>query len=392
MASLTPLFYRLLVSRVLLSIAFNSFVIFFLWIIVTDYDSVFFAGMLATIYLVTSLSFSLPIGHMIDRKNSTVIGLLGTLIGISSAIFIFFGYSLIFVYSSMALLTLGVTMKGDSFSATIKKHLDEKQYHDANSFTQGTVSASNLIGTALGGVCIIYFRLYFPIILLLIVFASFLTSSIAREESSTSGEGTGMKEMRSAIYFYRKILGFLIVGFAINGLFESIDVYSSGLFYIVLKSSALYYTIFVASISIGGIFGSAISKMFPATGKNGFRISLFLLGFSPILLTLGISRFEIVDIAMSLILGILLPIINIPLTAKLMGVVPNEIYGKVMAFLRVFVSGSTPVMAAIFSFVSIYVPVNVVFIYIGLAMLPITAFSFIAIPKFMAMESSKNSV
>ena len=387
MASLTPLFYRLLLSRVLLSITFNFFVIFFLWIIVIDYDSVFFAGMLATIYLTTSLFFSLPIGHMIDRMNSTVVGFLGTLVGISAAILVFFGQSLIFVYISMALLTLGVTMKGDSFSATTKKHLDDKQYHEASSYIQGTVYASNLLGTAIGGVCILYFRDYFPIIMILFVIASLFTSTIAKEEKSRSSAETGMKEMRSAIYFYRKILGFMIVAFALNGLFESIDVYSSGLFHIVLKASPLYYTIFVASVPVGGIIGSAISKMFPAFGKNGLKISVFVLGFSPILIILGISRMAIIDIAMAFTLGLILPIINIPLTAKLMGVVPKEIYGKVMAFLRVFISGSTPMMAAIFSFVSIYVPVDMMFLYIGLAMIPITALSFAVIPRFMALES-----
>ena len=387
MAKLTSLFYRLLVSRVLLSITFNAFVIFFLWIIVTIYNSVFFAGMLATIYLVTSLSLSLPIGHMIDRMNSTLVGIIGTLIGVSSVIVLLFGYSLIFIYLSMALLTLGVTMKGDSFSATIKKHLDEKQFHEANSYVQGAVYASNLIGTALGGACILYFKEYFPLILILIACASPITSSISHEDASSSGERKGMREMSSAIYFYRKILGFLIVGFALNGLFESIDVYSSGLFYMVLKSTALYYTIFVASVSVGGILGSAISKMFPASGKSGLRISIFVLGFSPILVTLSISRMAVIDIAMAFALGVILPIINIPLNAKLMSVVPKDIYGKVMAFLRVFISGSTPLMAAIFSFVSIYAPVNIMFLYIGLTMLPITLLSFIVIPKFMAMEA-----
>ena len=110
-------------------------------------------------------------------------------------------------------------------------------------------------------------------------------------------------------------------------------------------------------------------------------------GVSPILIILGISRMAIIDIAMAFTLGLILPIINIPLTAKLMGVVPKEIYGKVMAFLRVFISGSTPLMAAIFSFVSIYVPVDMMFLYIGLAMIPITALSFAVIPRFMALES-----
>lgn len=64
------LFYRFLVSKMLVSILFNAFTIFFLWEVVELYHSVFLAGLIVTIYLIVQLLISVPIGHMIDRLNS----------------------------------------------------------------------------------------------------------------------------------------------------------------------------------------------------------------------------------------------------------------------------------------------------------------------------------
>ena len=46
---------------------------------------------------------------------------------------------------------------------------------------------------------------------------------------------------------------------------------------------------------------------------------------------------------------------------------------RITMAVRIFISGSTPLMAAFFSFVSLWSPVNFIFIYIGLIMIPVTA-------------------
>ncbi len=129
------LFFRFLVSKMLVSILFSAFTVFFLWEIVETYHSVFLAGLVATIYLVVQMLVSVPVGHMIDRMNSTVIGMIGSVIVLLSPLLLTTGYTLQVVYSSTVLITVGWTMKGDSFSATIKKHLSEDQFMASNSFS-----------------------------------------------------------------------------------------------------------------------------------------------------------------------------------------------------------------------------------------------------------------
>ncbi len=387
MGKLPLLFFRLMISRILLGISFGAFTIFYLWYIVFYFKEVFLTGMVPTIYLASSLIVSVPIGHLLDKFNSTKIGFYASLMAMLPVIILFFQNSLEFIYISTAILSVAFTMKGDSFSASTKKHLDETQFHSASSYTFIASNVSSLSGTLIGGVCVSYFPQYFIYILTAIVILSISLSLPTKEISNSKSDESRGSGIISSISFYKKMIGFLLVGFTINGLFESLDVYSSGLFHLVLHSQPIYYTMFVVVISIGGISGSFVTKTWPSIGSNGKRISFFIFLFSPILLGIGISPSPFIDIILSFSLGILLPLINVPLTAKLMAIVPREIFGKVMAFLRIFISGSTPLMAAFFSFVSLWSPVNFIFIYIGLIMIPVTALSFAVIPKFLSIQS-----
>ena len=384
---LQSFYYRFLGSRLLISLIFNVFEVFFLWKIVAEYHSVFLAGMLATIYLAVSVLASIPIGHLIDRMNSTIVSLLSSIISLAGTLFLLLGASLAVIYLSAGIMALGITMKGDSFSAIMKKHLPEDQFLKGNSISQAGSYVSTLSGTALGGMAIIYFSGYLPYILIILALVSLFSSRPVEEASTIEGRSSAGKEFASAVRFYRKILGFIAVAFILNGLFEALDVYSSGLFHLVLMASPIYYTAFIASISIGGIVGSGLATRLMGKADSPTIISIFVLFYAPIFLLLGLSKSPLADVALGLTVGLLLSVINIPLQTILMKAIPRSIYGKVMAFLRIFLSGSTPGMAAALSFVAIFLQVDTILIYIGIIMLPVAALSFTVIPKLFKLGS-----
>lgn len=378
--------YRFLGSNFMQSVAFTSFEVFFLWKIVEIYHSVFLAGMLTTITLGVAITSSIPIGHVIDRANSTVLSLIASLFALSASVLLFFSTHLYPIYIADALFTLGSTMKGDSFSAIIKKHLSSEDFHSANSITTGSRYLSLLAGTFLGGLAISFFsRLLIPIIIILALISMFTAIPI-EEERNVREEGGIKKEMASAMHFYRKILGFLIVGLVINGIFQSIDVYSSGLFHLVLNASSVYYTVFIAVISIGGIAGSILVNRVESLNDHPFFLAFLIILYAPFFIFLGISRSAAMDIFVAFIIGFLLPVINIPLTTKLMKAIPRNIFGKVNAFLRVFLNGSTPIVAALLSFVTLYFQVDVIFFYLGIIMIPVTLLSIVVIPRFFMLK------
>ncbi len=381
-------YYRYLGSRMLASIASNTFYIYFMWIIVQRYQSVFLAGLLATISVTVNLISSIPIGHLIDRVNSTVVGLISSVICLVGALFLLINESLTIIYIVTALIGVGTTMKGDAFVATIKKHLSEGQFANANANNQAVFFASTLTGTALGGVSILYLSHYFAYLLVLLLVASVISSAPIREQITRTAGSKAITELASVMRFYKKIIGFLVAAFVLNGLFVSLDVYASGLFHLVLKVSSIYYTIFVASISVGGIAGSGIANLLKERINSGYFLALLSFTYAPLILFLGISRDPILDIVDAFTIGVLLSVINIPLQTKLMKIVPHNIFGKVMAFLRIFVGGATPAMAAVLSFLALYFRVDEILIFVGIALFPVASLDFIVLPRFMKMISS----
>ncbi len=389
MARLPIFFYRYLGSRFLSSIVSNAFAVYFLWEIVVTFKSVFLAGLIPTISLASDLILVIPIGHLIDRFNSTKLGMLSSLVLILGVAFLLTGDSIFLIYTATIFITLGVTMKGDAISATTKKNLDTEQFMSANQRLQGAGYASALTGALFGGFSIIYLTRYFVFIIFIMAIASFLLSFPIKEAKNTDNQVKLRSQLSSSLGFLKKITGFLAVGFVLNGLIESLDVYSSGLFHLVLKVSPIYYTLFVAFLSIGGIIGSFASGLLQRYVNTAHRISLLVILFSPAILFIALVKSAIGDITDSFLIGFLLPVINIPLSVNLMKVIPRNIYGKVMAFLRVFLGGATPALAAVFSFLALFLSVNSIFLYVGIILFHVCALSFKALPKFFAMANNE---
>ena len=391
MQKLQLFFYRYLSSRFLGSIVYNAFMIYFLWELVVAFKSVFLAGLIPTIALAADLVTAVPVGHLIDRYNSTKLGML-------SSVLLLFGIGLLvthqtiyLVYAATVFVSIGVMMKGDAISATIKKHLDQEQFTAANQNLQGAGFASSLIGTVFGGASIIFLRESFVFVLLALSITAFILSFPIPEQANEGQKETALSGLASSIGFIKKIVGFLAVGFVLNGLLISLDVYSSGLFHLVLKASPIYYTLFVSFLSIGGIIGAVILGKIQKYVNTAYRVSFLILLFSPAILFIALSRTAIGDIADSLLIGILIPVINIPLQANLMKIVPRNIYGKVMAFLRVFLGGATPAMAAVFSFMALFMQVNIILLYVGIIVFPIGTLAFLVLPKFFEMAKDESA-
>ena len=110
------------------SIVSNAFAVYFLWEIVVTFKSVFLAGLIPTISLASDLILVIPIGHLIDRFNSTKLVMLSSLVLILGVAFLLTGDSIFLIYTATIFITLGVTMKGDAISATTKKNLDTEQW------------------------------------------------------------------------------------------------------------------------------------------------------------------------------------------------------------------------------------------------------------------------
>ena len=386
-------FYRFLFSNSLSSISWSLFFLFFMWKVISEYHSVFLAGMLATIFMIVELVSSVPIGHMIDKLNNTVLNVSASLImALVFSLFIF-GFSVYFVYAATAIISLGYTMKGDSFAAIIKKHIKEEGVSKATSYQQASNNFSTLIGLALGGVSLVLLSHIVPFILLGLAMVSAVLSKPVKEEKPEVVEtqeraNYGYREVFS---FFRKIIWFSMIALVLNGFFVALDVYGAGLFKMYLDAGPVMYTIFLDIIPAGAFAGSIVSSKIMSRIDRPISIAALTLVFAPVLVTLGMSRSPVLDIAAAGILGFILPLINVPLMSRLVKATPSEMFGKVFAFLRIFLGSSAPVMATVFSFLSLFFPLTSVLSVIGLLMVPVSLLSFGVIKSFYS-TTVKNSL
>ncbi len=374
--------------------AFEVFVVYYVWYFVAEYNSIFLAGMVATAYLVTDLTISFPGGHIIDRTNSSAVNSLSSFLVAGGFLVSFLGFGIGGIFTAVVIGSAGTTMKGDSFSAMIQRHVSRESTSRMLSYNQTVTSTSGLTGIIMGGISIIILKDYLFYLLVLLPALSGILATPIREEIFHSDEGIA-HETREVLVFMKKISSFLILGFIINGLFVSLTVYSSGIFHIYLGVGAGYYTAFIAGLPIGMIAGSAIaSRKFRVLGGYS-AIATMIMFFAPLLAIIGVSRSAYIDIVCALLIGLLLPLINIPMTDKLYRIVPRRIFGKTFSILRIFIAGSTPIMASIFSVFALLLPINLVIIGSGLVMLPVALFGFFAIPRLMRIkdpeETSQNA-
>ncbi len=385
------LFYRFLTSKALTTISLNAFIIYYMWDIVSQYRSVFLAGLLITIYLAVDLILSFPVGHLIDRINNTLLNMISSMIMLSGFGLLLLGSSLSAIYAATGIAVLGQTMKIDSFSAIMKKHLSESSFRKAVSANYVLNSVSSLAGTLAGGLSIVYLPKLFDYLILLAVFISLVISWPAPEasyrlESAVKGASA---EIKIVLSFLRKIAGFMLLAFFLNGLLISLDTYASGLFYLILRSSPVYYTAFSMSVPLGSIAGSPIAntKYFKKDRPLTFALLIFL--FSPSIMILSFSRSPILDVADAFFMGFILPLINIPLQAKLMEVVPYSIYGRVSAFLKIFTSSSSPVMGSIFSTLTLFLSIPTVLFWVSIFVVPLALYTIKVITSFYRLNATQ---
>lgn len=371
-------FYRFFGGKTIASTTYSLFLIFLMWSIVEIYKSVFLAGVVPIIYLLVDLATAAPIGHAIDRINNSVLSVLSTMIMVIGYLVFSGGIGLFTVYCSTAIVAFGNTLNGDSFTALLKKLVTPEGVTKATALNSASLSASSLVGVALGGISLLFLSRYAALILILMaVMATMLSLPVklesAEEETDETGRKNGYKQVFS---FFRKIFGFILLALIINGFFISMTVYASGLFNLYLHTSPLYYTFFEGAFPALMIAGSYFVNRYQKRFDHASTIAMMLLLFAPILMVLGISRSPIIDIIAAACLGFVIPIVNVPLQSRLIKFTPVPIFGRVMAFLRIFVMGATPVMASIFSFLSLYFEVPNILLAMGILMVPFSFFGF----------------
>ncbi|NON61743.1 MFS transporter, partial [Acidianus sp. RZ1] len=250
-------FYRFWLSRNFLRLSDLMFYIYFTWIIIDKYDSVFLVSIIPSLSLLGYFIIAIPEGYLLDRLNRTYVIFGSGLLSIFVYVILIFNSSLLAIYFVDLLASVLSLMSTDAFYAYVKDTINSEDLPKAISYTTIGRASSEIIGSLLGGISAMFFPSYFPWIIISISCASLITAIPGKSNRKTTATTYGYSSIWKVI---RAIMPLLFLLTTLNGLFVSIQVLSSGLFHIILGSTALLYTFFILGFSVGTLIGGIIAR------------------------------------------------------------------------------------------------------------------------------------
>ncbi len=351
-------YFRYLISRNISKYSSIAFYVYFMWEIIYRYHSLFLVSLVPAFSLLGYFIIVLPEGHLMDKYNRFKLFIIINIFLIITYSVLTINKSLLIIYIVDFFSSLISWVMYDNFHAITKEIVNKNDMNKAVSIDQSVSGISELLGIISGGIFIFVNYSYFVSFLIIISITGLLLSLKYNVKGMYKKNNNA--SFKHVFIIIKKIYPFLIFSLILNGIFISIDVFSSGLIYIIMKASPIYYTLFIAGFPSGMILGGLLS-----VNKNIKKINdsmkiigiyLFLIGILFILI--AINRIPIIDFAYSFSMGFIVIFINIKIGSMILNEIPNSITGRFNSVTTLFSAGSSPLMAVVFGFLSefIYFP------------------------------------
>jgi DHA3 family macrolide efflux protein-like MFS transporter len=352
-------YVRYLISRNIARFSNTAYYIYFMWEIIVNYHSILLVSLIPGFSLLGYFIIAIPEGSIIDRYDRHFIYIIVNIIMIATYSFLIFGKTLLIVYAVDFLSSMFMWVVSDDFRALTKEIIPANHMATAQSADQLSSGIFTLAGILAGGFFIYmdYSRVYavligISIVALLIIFLPG-TIKVSQKKEIKNG-------LKHTVKIIKKIMPFLLLTLILNGMFVAIDVFASGLIYIVMHASSVYYTFFIAGFPAGMLVGGLISmhsfyKQYQ-NSKKLLAFYVFIIGM--VFVMISFNRIPAMDGVFTFLLGIILAFVNIYIETMVINAIPSNITGKFNSLTAMFSVSSSPAMAFIFGELSefIYFP------------------------------------
>jgi MFS family permease len=358
-----------------------------MWIIMVKYDSVFYVSMMPLSALLGYLIIIIPEGYILDKFRRDLIMFLSSIFIAINYFLLFFVKLLYFIYLIATISSILSNISSDVFMTLIKDIVEEFNINKSMSFIEAGRGLSEIIGILIGGISILILSKYFiPIMIILSLISAIF--SYPNKKINKAVKIKSKYNYNNVIRIIRIIIGFLILGMLINGLFVSLDVYASAIFYQYLHTKSFYYTLFLLDFSLGGFIGGLtgikINKLIDSSYFISISIGIFGLSF----LFLALSKYSYIDLILSGIIGLFSSLVNIPLNSRLLKIIPNEVLGRVNSIIVIFLTSSSPIMAVLFGSLSYFYSIPKILTAVSLFLIAISLPTYYYLRKIFSIDEN----
>ena len=138
----------------------SSFVfnLYFMWVIVVKYDSIFLSTLVPTISLLGYVIISLPEGFILDRFNSSYVGFISTILLLFAYVTLLFSRTLETIYTVDIISSILTAILFDAFIKSSKDIIDDSKNSTVSSLNQLGSGLSNVLGIIMAGIILVSAR------------------------------------------------------------------------------------------------------------------------------------------------------------------------------------------------------------------------------------------
>ncbi len=306
----------------------------------------------------------------------------GLLVAILSSFVLAHALSLALVLAIVLALGAGGSIVRSSTNALVPRLVDPTDLAPANALASLSASFNQIVGFSLGGVVVALVGAAPPIEYDALSFfgAALILLAIPRgaggvppAERPAGGFAAELREGFSFLRGERALVQLLVLGVVVNFFGNAIFALFAPYARSTLGAGVAGYGFLVAAIAAGGLGGAvAIGRV--DTRRRAGRIVLLggvVLGAG--ICGLGVARTTPVAVGVSVGLGALLSVINVPLAALFQARVPARLLGRVGATSGALIMAAAPVGALVAGRWAQLVSIPTVYVWSGLIILAVMA-------------------
>ena len=343
-----------------------------MWLVLESTGSPLAAGTVLVLGGIPRL-FGPLAGVVVDRSSKRGLMIGGDLVRGVSLIVVFLLHAagrsgLWHIYGLVVVLATASLFYDPSLRVILPALVPDARLPAANSILQASESAAAIAGSMLAGVTLAAFG---APLALLIDGISFLLAALALawvslpvrllEHRALGAREVGRDLIRGLRFIFgtREVLALLLVVFVSNLVLSPVNVIFPVYSREILGQGVTAFGFLVSAFAAGFLVGSAVAGVL--RWPHTWAILAGLLLMSAGLTSLSFARTLMPALLLTAGLGMVAPIVRVPLVSRLQRSVPQDYQGRVFATLSSFVSLSVPLGAALAGQALTTVPVTWVF-------------------------------
>ncbi len=350
-----------------------------IWLVLETTGSIFAVGVVVTASLVPTVVLSPILGVYVDRWPRRTILIVtniaeGLLVLLLAGLVLGHAVDLALIVAIVLALGAGGQVVRLTSGAMVPQTVGREDLGVANGLTQLSGSTTQVVGLSIGGVVVALLGVDVPITYDALTFlaaaaiVALMAVRVGRPEPAAAGAPSFRTEFLEGVRFVRDqryLLELIAIGVVVNFCGNAVAALWGPYAEYVLHGGAATYGFLGAAIAVGSIAGALVIGRLNVRGRVGTVLLTGNVVTGAAIALLGLTRSIPLALVESLVIGVMLSVVNVPIFAAVQAKVPARLMGRTMAVLMAFILAAAPFGAFFAGAMATATSIELVFVVLG---------------------------